>query len=443
MSSRACPAGSPEGRGTAKMRIWLITIGEPLPMDGPGTRLLRTGILAGLLAEQGHDVVWWSSTFDHARKRQRHSYNIEANVKPNYKIVMLQSVAYEKNVSIRRMINHFELGKKFSLLAKSHRRPDVILCSFPTIELGIAAVAFGGNAGVPVVMDVRDLWPDIYLDRIPRIARVPGRLALHWHFAGARRAFTGASAVVGVSEGYLKWGLEYAGRARGEYDEVFPLGYSLPDIPEEDIDGAGRELMKKGVDPSKMICWFSGTFGKTAGLECVMDAARRMQARGAPRLQFVFSGDGENREKLSRMAEGLGNVVFTGWMDAPGIRYMMRVAGIGLAAYAENAPQGLPNKLYEYMSAGLPVLSSLRGEAEELLEREECGLTYKGGCVDSLFNNLVLISRNARLRSEMGENARRLFTRSFSAERVYPRMAGYLADVARANTGRAFSGLAA
>jgi hypothetical protein len=53
------------------MRVWLITVGEPLPLDGPGERMLRTGILAAFLAARGHEVVWWSSSFDHVRKRQR------------------------------------------------------------------------------------------------------------------------------------------------------------------------------------------------------------------------------------------------------------------------------------------------------------------------------------------------------------------------------------
>ncbi|GAI08595.1 unnamed protein product, partial [marine sediment metagenome] len=52
------------------MRIWLITIGEPLPSDNNNDRLYRTGILAKLLIQRGHEVVWWTSTFDHVRKIQ-------------------------------------------------------------------------------------------------------------------------------------------------------------------------------------------------------------------------------------------------------------------------------------------------------------------------------------------------------------------------------------
>jgi hypothetical protein len=53
------------------MRLWLVTVGEPLPSDGPNERLLRTGIFSRFLAEQGHQVVWWTAEFDHVRKCHR------------------------------------------------------------------------------------------------------------------------------------------------------------------------------------------------------------------------------------------------------------------------------------------------------------------------------------------------------------------------------------
>jgi len=52
------------------MKIWLVTIGEPVPVhEGVRDRLCRTGYFAHLLANHGHNVVWWTSTFDHFRKK--------------------------------------------------------------------------------------------------------------------------------------------------------------------------------------------------------------------------------------------------------------------------------------------------------------------------------------------------------------------------------------
>ena len=53
------------------MRAWLIQTGEPLPIDGEFPRLLRTGFLAQQLADRGHHVTWWCSTFNHWTKAHR------------------------------------------------------------------------------------------------------------------------------------------------------------------------------------------------------------------------------------------------------------------------------------------------------------------------------------------------------------------------------------
>lgn len=100
------------------MRIWLITIGEPLPIDSSNERLYGTGVLANLLIEKGHEIIWWTSTFDHIRKRQRFNMNSSIDINNYFKIKLLHSVTYKKNVSINRIINHYMIARKFSKLAK-------------------------------------------------------------------------------------------------------------------------------------------------------------------------------------------------------------------------------------------------------------------------------------------------------------------------------------
>src|SRR5438045_1803110 len=132
------------------MRIWLLTIGEPLPTDGCAERLLRTGLLAEILTNRGHQVVWWSSTFDHARKRQRFDRDTTIDVAANYNLRLLHGPAYARNVSIKRWFNHRTVARKFSRLAAAERRqPDIILCSLPTVELCRATIEYGQARNVP------------------------------------------------------------------------------------------------------------------------------------------------------------------------------------------------------------------------------------------------------------------------------------------------------
>jgi glycosyltransferase involved in cell wall biosynthesis len=412
------------------VRLWLITIGEPLPSDAHAVRLLRTGLLANLLVEQGHDVLWWSSTFDHQKKQHRSCRDAFLEIRPGLRIALLHSNAYRHNISVARIRNHRGVARKFARYAPAEAPPDIILCSFPTIELSAAAIEYGRERGTPVVIDVRDLWPDIFLDHLPPAARRLGRLALRPFIAQTCFALENASGIVAMSDGCLRWGLDYAQRDPGPYDAVFPLGYPKPVVAPDEMRAAERTLRQRGVDPKKLICWYVGMFGKTYDLATVIHAARALACRGRHDIQFVLSGDGDQRERWAQLACGLQNVVFTGWADLPQIAHMMTIAHVGLAA-VDGVPQSLPNKLFEYFSAGLPVLSSLQGEAATLLAQHECGLTYAARDPSSFLKALQALVADEDGRRRLGRNAQRLFDLHYSADAVYSRMADFLTGVAR------------
>ena len=413
------------------MRIWLITVGEPLPIDGNDTRLLRTGILADLLNAVGWDVVWWSSSFNHTAKQHRCAKDTTISVGSRFEIKLLHAMGYSSNLSLRRMLNHRGIARKFTVLAEAETEPDVILCSFPTVELSRAATKYGRERGIPVVLDVRDLWPDVFLDMVPPKVRPLAHILLRGMFKDTRRVFRRCTSIVAVSQRYLDWALRYANREQTKEDLVFPLGYKMPSPTAEQLRRAETKFSDLGVEPSKIVCWFVGIFGRTYDLEIVIDAARHLQERGVDNIQFVLCGDGDYRATWEARSSGLTNVIFTGWVDASEIAYMARISSIGLAAYAAGAPQGLPNKIFEYLAAGLPVLSSLKGEARQLLQENECGIEYDPMARATFLAGLATLTENRDLRIRMGENAKQLFEDSYSSERIYPRLIDYLFGVAQ------------
>jgi glycosyltransferase involved in cell wall biosynthesis len=138
---------------------------------------------------------------------------------------------------------------------------------------------------------------------------------------------------------------------------------------------------------------------------------------------------------LRRLAAGLDNVVFTGWLDETALRTLMSLSTIGLCAYADDAPQSLPNKPFEYMSAGLPQISSLRGDLESLLTRHEIGLQYQAGDAASLQPQVLRLVDSPDLRRAMASRATALFRDEFDATRIYPRFAAHLEQAAEARAG--------
>jgi glycosyltransferase involved in cell wall biosynthesis len=413
-------------REPRSLSIWLITVGEPLPLPGRRERPWRTGLLAQELTERGHKVLWWTSNFDHITKEYfvRRAPTIVVN--DCLELQFLDGMPYEKNVSLARLQNHRQIGNDFAVLSRARPKPDVILCSFPTIELSLEAARYGCHHTVPVILDVRDLWPDIFADVAPAGLRSLIKFASIPMMRQARAAFRACSAITGVSEQYLAWGLRKAGRKQWPTDRVFPLGYRRNVAAPSAARALATRLKTCGVDTRQPIAAFVGSFGRSYDLATVIRAARELETAGETSVQFVFCGRGENEADWRALADGLTNVFFPGWLNAEELAVLLSLASIGLAAYAPGAPQGIPNKVIEYLSADLPVLCSLPGESRELLEVAGCGLYYAAGDSSQLAELIWRVLTTVQLRTTMRHAAHSVFERKYSADVVYRDMGNYI-----------------
>jgi len=144
------------------MRIWVIGIGEPLPLPKNNDRLHRCGLLNEELIKRDHNVVWWCSTFNHFSKKHIFGENTTIELSDNYKLELLHGPDYQRNISFSRIKNHWELGNQFLKTVDNYEKPDIIFCAFPSIELAYYATKYSKENDIPIVVDARDMWPDIF-----------------------------------------------------------------------------------------------------------------------------------------------------------------------------------------------------------------------------------------------------------------------------------------
>lgn len=412
------------------MRIWLIQTGEPLPIDSPNVRLFRTGMLAERLVSRGHEVVWWAATASHAAKRQRADNDTVIDLSERYRIRLVKAPIYQKNVSLVRIVAQQRIAKGFARLASTEPQPDLIVSSLPTIEVSVAVSRYAAERGVPLILDVRDMWPDLILDLAPQGLRWATRLVLRSMIRGMREACSQASAIIGTTEAFVDFALGYAGRPRGPADRDFPMAYTAtPPAPESQKQAHAFWAEHGLVDDGHrqfIICFF-GAMGRQTELDTVIEAARLLRDRGRD-TRFVLCGTGDRLESYRRQASGLDNVLLPGWVGAAEIWTLMRIASVGLAPYA-NIPNyvfGLPNKPVEYISAGLPIVTGLRGVLSDLLERHCCGATYEFGRPESLADTLDVLNDDRAQRAALSRNAAVLYHDRFTAEAVFSEMADFL-----------------
>ena len=209
------------------MKIWLIQTGEDIPFER-GIRKLRTAVLAEELVERGHEVTWWASSFSHLRKEWIKRNETSVPLDNGVNVELLHGRGYTSNVSLARVIDHRIVARQFRLRSTEIDNPDIIVCSLPPYDLAYQAAQYAKRRDIPLIIDARDFWPDIFLDFVPGILRPLIRIALYSEFRMTRSAFNQADAITAMSEDMLDWALSYREREKSRADRVFHLGFRAP-----------------------------------------------------------------------------------------------------------------------------------------------------------------------------------------------------------------------
>lgn len=419
------------------MNIWLIIPGEPTKLDPGKPRLLRTGMLAEYLHRRGHRIVFWTTSENHVVKENRCGQSLRLAAGERYAIWLLYGPRYRRNVSLRRIWHNMRSAREFRRLAPREERPDVILSAYPTLELCEAAIDYARGRGVPVLVDVRDLWPDIFLEIAPRpLARAMG-LLLTPMFRQSRRIFRSAAAITGITEAAVAWAVARGGAVDpAAPHRAFPMAYSPRPVEGEERAEAEAFWDRRGVPAGggRFVACFFGQLSARYELPAVVEAARLLAQRGDDRIRFVVCGTGEAQARLKRLAAGLTNIDFPGWMNTAQIWVLLRRSAVGLLPYPSSLDYRLsyPNKAGEYLSAGLPIVSSVQGAMQSLLENNGCGVTYGNGDAVELAAVLEELAASPARREAMSDRSRALFERLFNADRVYADFCDHLEAMAAA-----------
>lgn len=414
------------------MNIWLVTIGEPVPdsVDFRG-RLHRTGQFA-LSFSKDAGIEWWTSSFDHFKKMFLFDGDEVVRVGDNLVLRAFKGCGYRSNLSLARLKDQRLLANKmYEAMKQEPAPPDIILCSLPPVEIAEVALKYGREAGVPVVLDLRDMWPDIFVDHAPLVLRPLARLALKPMFRQAEEVCRDADALIGITDSFVEWGLGKAGRRKGEWDKAFPFAYN-PDPPAADkLAEADRFWDTLGVlkkDNPFTVCFF-GSINRQFDFKTIFEAFRA----AGDRARLIVCGSGDKFAYVKSLAGGQNNILFPGWVDAPRIYSLMRRSHAGLDPLSDRYDflASINNKAVEYLSAGLPIISSpCRGELFNLLQKYQCGVSFNPGDSAALAG---IISRLAAVPLEvtrMAEGAAKCFEENFVAEKVHSEMFSHLQLIA-------------
>lgn len=289
------------------------------------------------------------------------------------------------------------------------RRPDLVFATSTPLTIGIPGAIASAWHRVPMVFEVRDLWPEAPI-QMGALRHPAAILLARWL---ERAIYRRAAHVVALSPG-MRAGVIDAG-VPPERVTVIPNASDL-DLFSPEIDGSAFRETYGLV--GKFVCLYFGTMGEANDLFQVVRAARVLHERGEERIVFVLHGRGRQRPELEAFvsANGLRNVVFSSALpDKSAVARLVAAADVGMTIY-KNLPilaTCSPNKLFDTLAAGRAVLVNTPGWLRELVLTHECGVAVRPDDPYDLADSVTALCNDPERVVRYGRNARRLAEQSF------------------------------
>ena len=295
---------------------------------------------------------------------------------------------------------------------------DLLFATTTPLTAGIPGIAARWLLGTPFVFEVRDLWPE--LPRAMGVVSNPLVLSalsfLEWV------SYHSADACIGLAPGICE-GIAERGIASScitsipnacdlELFQPLPHGEKkqpelIPDLPQP-------------LSPGSFVAAFTGAHGLANGLDAVLDAAAVLQSRGREDIQLLLIGDGRCKPALERRvaSEALSNCHFLPPIPKPHLaKILCQSVHVGLMVL-EDIPafyRGTsPNKFFDYLACGLPVVNNYPGWLAGLIRKHQLGIQVQPRDPVAFAEALIRLADQPALVASMGGNARALAESNFS-----------------------------
>jgi len=284
------------------------------------------------------------------------------------------------------------------------RAPDVILASSPQLPAAFTCSWIARLSGIPFVLEVRDLWPQVLIDQGGKSPHSPMVRLLAWM---ERQVYRHASNVVVLAKG-----AEPFVRERGARQTAW-----LPNGPNLALF-TPRPLLD---DRPVFTVLYAGAHGDANALDNVIEAARLLEHQQVPiRLRFV--GDGPEKQSLMRLAEDLKSVSFEAPVPKAQIPNLMAEAD-AIILSLKDVPlfrYGVsPNKLYDAYALGRPVITTVAGAINAEVEDYRLGETAPPGDPKALAHAIQrLMDTPKSERQAMANRAIELAHSIYSRQRI-------------------------
>lgn len=301
---------------------------------------------------------------------------------------------------------------------------DIVYATSTPLTVGYVAMRLKAKKKFPYVFEVRDLWPEFPI----QIGAIKNPIAIKFLRWIERKIYEKSEHVVALSPG-MQDGVVAAGTPIEKTSMISNM--SKPDqfYPHE----PNMDIVKQfDINLTKFNVMHFGAMGKANGLAYIIEAAKIVQEKGISDIEFLFMGDGATQPSLKRMVEEykIYNVRFLGKHAMKTLSEVVNCCDVSITSFL-NLPilqTNSPNKLFDSLSAGKPIIVNSAGWTKDLVEQGDCGCYVDPDRPEELANKLIEIKDQKELLERWGKNSRKLSETVYDKDILVAKVADVIED---------------
>ncbi|MEE9361056.1 MAG: glycosyltransferase family 4 protein [Cellulophaga sp.] len=379
------------------MRILYIHQYFTTPDEPGGTRSYWIG---KELVNNGHDVSMLTTN-------TRLKGNTKRKVIDGMNVTYL-NIPYSSHMSIfKRLLSFLKFMTLSTLMVLREKKYDLIIATSTPLTVGFPALVARKIKKTPYIFEVRDLWPEVPI----QMGGLKNNLVIKLAKSFEKTIYKNAKHIVALSPG-MQDGIISTGISKEKTSLI-------PNMSKIDKFWSRKKNMalinEFELDPNSFKVIYFGSMGIANGMEYIINAAKQINPN--ENIEFVFLGGGATEEILQKRCkdENIPNMNFYGYASMERLSEIVNICDVSLVTFA-NLPilaTNSPNKLFDSLSAGKPIIVNSNGWTKEMVEKYDCGIFVDPTTPNELAKQIITLKNNPKLCEKMGRNSRKLAEEKF------------------------------
>ena len=396
------------------MRILFLCHYFPPEVNAPASRTYEHCVR---WAAEGHDVTVVTCNpncpdgvlFEGYKNRLRRQVEVIDGIR----VVRVWTYLAPNAGTMRRIANYVSYMLAATWTCLWMRRPQVVISTSPQFFCGWAGVLVSWLRFTPLVLEIRDIWPEsieaVGAMKNRRLLRILERME-RWMYRAARH-------IVTVGKGYrenIQGKVDVADRCT-----VITNGVDLKSF---DVSEPSHEFEQQWNIQDKFTCFYIGTIGMAHGLQVVNEAAQILKQKRSD-ICFCIVGDGAERANLIAETKQMGvedTVIYPGRVTKEEVPGLLALADCSLIHLRKTDlfSTVIPSKIFETMAMQCPIIMGVEGESRDIVMKAEAAIAMEPSSADSLVEAIEKLADDRQLRESLGKNGRDFVAENYDRNRL-------------------------